>query len=131
MELRIGEKTENPLTRRMTVIAVAAYSGVTPSLADVKKEIARQLGKSIDLVVIKGIHARFGHSVADIKAYVYQDEKTRAEFEPQIGKKAKEKIDKKAKAQAEKKQEKEDKQQEKEEKKQAKEDKEESKPKDK
>ena len=71
MELEIQKKQETPLLSRMRVTALLQYEGATPSRMDLRKALADKLKVDKELVVIKHIFTKFGHSKAKIIAHVY------------------------------------------------------------
>ena len=88
MKLTIKDKKENKLLSRLEVAGDLSFEAATPSNEDVKKEVAKAVGKDEKLVIIKGIYTDYGISTAKVEAYVYNDEAKMKELE-EFRKKAK------------------------------------------
>jgi len=87
MELEIKEKKYMPLVER-TEVTAKLKSKATPSNIEVQEELAKQLNKEKELVVVKHIYSEFGINEADVTAYVYDSKESIKKFE-KVGKKAK------------------------------------------
>jgi len=82
MELKIEKQEEKKLVERLEIRAKATAFQATPSNAQVQEELAKQLGKPAELIVLKHIYQEFGSSEADILAYVYNTPESLKKFEP-------------------------------------------------
>jgi len=83
MNLKILEQKDEPLLSRKDITAEVIFdSSVTPSNAEVKKNIASQTKSDEKLVVVKKIDAAFGATKAVVRAYVYTSEKEMTVIEP-------------------------------------------------
>lgn len=71
MKLNILKTVDQKLLSRKTVTANVVFDKATPSNANIKKAIAAALKVAEDVVVVKGIYTAFGHTQADVFAYVY------------------------------------------------------------
>lgn len=74
MELKIINKKEDPLLSRIIVESEITFESATPSRAEIKTKLAKDLGKDEKLVVIKGIYNSYGLKKAKNIAYVYENE---------------------------------------------------------
>ena len=88
MELKVINKTEQPLLSRTELAADVSYEAVTPSRADIKKSLASQLNTTENLIVLKKVDASFGGKKAKILANVYKKEEDmkRIETKPALTK---------------------------------------------
>jgi ribosomal protein S24E len=71
MKFKITEKKENPLLERMEVAGAIEFEGKTPSNMDVIEQIAKEMGKSNDLVVMNNINITFSQQAGTFTANVY------------------------------------------------------------
>jgi ribosomal protein S24E len=81
MELKIENKEEKKLVERLEIRAKATGFQATPSNAQIKEELAKQLGKPAELIIIKSIYQKFGSLEASILAYVYNSPESLKKFE--------------------------------------------------
>ncbi|MFC1728237.1 30S ribosomal protein S24e [Nanoarchaeota archaeon] len=72
--MKILNKNEQPLLSRTEVDIEITYEGITPSRADIKKQIASQLNTDEKLVVVRKIDAQYGEKNAEVLAYSYKNE---------------------------------------------------------
>ena len=81
MKLEILKKDNNDLLERVEVSGSITFDKETPSNADVAGAVAKELGKDVNLVVVKQIYTTFGQQHATFMAFVYanQEAKGRAE----------------------------------------------------
>jgi len=77
MEIKIDEKRENGLLKRLEVRCHVLHQGMkTPSRDEVKKLLARELGKSEDLISLEYVKSSYGKSESLVYARIYEDEKS-------------------------------------------------------
>ena len=60
MELKVINKKEEPLLSRIKVEAEIAFEKATPSRAEIKSQVAKDVGKDEKLVVVKSIYTTYG-----------------------------------------------------------------------
>lgn len=83
MELKVTEKTENPLLERKKIKFDAEHSNApTPSRPEVSKELSSALGVPEELIVIEKLATPHGRQTASGIARVYESEDRLEEFEP-------------------------------------------------
>jgi len=83
MELKIDDKTDNKLLKRLEVaFTIVHKSEATPSRLDVRGKIAAKLSKDEKLVVIPKLVSRFGEGKSIGVAHVYKSEKDKVSIEP-------------------------------------------------
>lgn len=99
MELKIINKKEDPLLSRTIVESEIVFEKATPSRAEIKSNLSKNLGKDEKLIVVKGIHTLYGLKKAKNIAYIYENEEFLKRIEVETKKGAK----KKAPAEAEEK----------------------------
>ena len=75
MEIEILKKEKNELLGREGIEAKVAYSDATPSRKEMRKELAKKIGKKEDLVIVSQIKTYFGSGHAKIYARAYDNEK--------------------------------------------------------
>jgi len=74
MELKIINKKEEPLLSRTRVEAEIVFENATPSGAEIKAQLSKDVGKDEKLVVVKGIYTSYGLKTAKNVSYVYENE---------------------------------------------------------
>ncbi len=73
MEIEIDEKKENKPLKRLEVKCRVIHEGTkTPSREEVKKLLAKELGK--ELISIEYIKSTYGKNESSVYAKVYEDE---------------------------------------------------------
>jgi small subunit ribosomal protein S24e len=82
MQLKIINKTEEPLLSRTRLEGEAVFESVTPSNSEVRAAIAKSIGKDEKLIVVKGIYTQYGSKKAKIIAYAYQNSEIMLKIEP-------------------------------------------------
>ena len=106
MELKIINKKEDPLLSRTKVEIEITFDKATPSKAEIKSRLGKDLGKEEKLIVVKGIYMEYGLKKAKNLSYVYESEEALKRIE--VGKKEESKTEaqeKPAKEEAKKKEE--------------------------
>jgi len=93
MEITITQKTEEPLLLRTKVEGMVEFDAATPSIKDIRSNIAKSLGKKEELIDIQGVHNVYGDKKASIVCYAYENSEIIGKIK-KLGKKAKEKIEK-------------------------------------
>jgi len=104
MKLNIVQKKEEPLLSRINAEAEVTFDSATPSNKDIRRVLAKSLGKDEKLIDIKGIYNSYGLKQAKVLCYAYESEEALSKIKKE-GKKAKEKAEKGKKEQEGKKQE--------------------------
>ena len=84
MDIKIIEKKEIPLLSRTRVTMAVKVQGATPSLDEMRKHAAKQLGADEKLTVVRHIYPRFGKSEAKIIVHVYKNEKEMLSIEDKV-----------------------------------------------
>ena len=74
MEIEILNKEKNELLGREGIEAKVSYSEATPSRKEIRKELAKKVGKKENLVVVQEIKTYFGSGIAKIYANAYDRE---------------------------------------------------------
>ena len=87
MELKIINKKEDPLLSRTKVEIEITFDKATPSKAEIKSRLGKDLGKEEKLIVVKGIYMEYGLKKAKNLSYVYESEEALKRIE--VGKKGK------------------------------------------
>lgn len=73
-ELKITEDKKNALLGRREIKAIFTKVGATPSIADVKKELAKVAEAAEDKIVVDHIFQKYGTQNSEIIAKVYEKE---------------------------------------------------------
>ena len=81
MELKGLEQNENPLFKRKAITATV-FSEITPSKKEIKDQIAKKISSKPELIIVEGIHGRFGSKEFKITANVYASEEDLRSTEP-------------------------------------------------
>ena len=123
MELKIINKKEEPLLSRTRVEADILFEKTTPSRAEIKSKLSKDLGKDEKLIVVRSIYTQYGLKKARNLSYVYENEEDLKRIEVEKKEKQKKEVKEEEKPQEAKKEQKD-------EKKEAKGEQEEQKPKD-
>lgn len=84
MDLSTLEKKEAPLLSRTEITGEIAFSGKTPSFAELKQALSKSLKLEEPLIVIKSIYNEFGKQKARFTAYIYKDAASLKKIEPKI-----------------------------------------------
>ena len=71
MNLDLKQKKEAPLLSRTEVLFTASTDSKTPSRSEVRKAVAKNLGVTEELVMIRSISTKYGSRSAEVKAHVY------------------------------------------------------------
>jgi len=85
MELKIINKNADPLLARTKVETEIIFEKGTPTRAEIKSKLGKDLGKDEKLIVVKGIYTRYGLKKATNLSYVYENEDALKRIE--VGKK--------------------------------------------
>ncbi len=72
MELKIENKTEQPLLSRSVLKGRISFDATTPSRAEIKKKLSEAIKADESLVQITMIRTDFGQKGADVTAHVYK-----------------------------------------------------------
>ena len=81
MKVSIQEKNDNPLLNRLEVSGSLEFESTTPSNAQLAEALAKELKKSVELIVIKNIYTKFGHKNAVFSALIYNDQAAKDKIE--------------------------------------------------
>jgi ribosomal protein S24E len=77
MEIEIKEKKENKQVKRLEVTCNIVHSGGrTPSRDEVKKLIAKELGKNEELIAIEYVSSTYGKNESSVYAKIYDDKES-------------------------------------------------------
>ena len=87
MDIKITKQEHKKLLLRDECTALVSEK-ITPSNALLKEEIAKKLGKSADLIIIKRINQRYGKGESEVEFYFYHSEEAKKRFEKEKIKKA-------------------------------------------
>ena len=82
MELTIKNKKENPQLQRQEVTGELTFTGATPSNQQLKDELAKKLGVSVDVIVMRHIYGAFGTGKAQFEAVAYVSKEQLDKTEP-------------------------------------------------
>jgi len=82
MQIEIKTKKENPLLKRQELEGIIAFEGATPSLQNLKDELAKKLGVQTEVVAVRHIFGDFGGVKADFDAVVYPTKEQFDKIEP-------------------------------------------------
>ncbi len=82
MKIEVRNTHKNALLSREEITAEAFFEGKTPSRIDVHKEMAKKLGVSPDLIVVKGIKTHFGEEKAQVTIHKYESNDILDTIEP-------------------------------------------------
>lgn len=81
MSLKITKQKENPLFRRVEIVA-EIESDSTPSTAEMEKKISMEISSDPAGVKVRKIKGHFGSKQFSIIAMAYNSEKDKNEIEP-------------------------------------------------
>lgn len=108
MQVTIENKLNNPLLQRTEVEGSLSFEGAIPSNMELQQELAKQLSKDAQLIVVKKLESRFSGSVADFKAVAYANPEAKQKAErmtkhirKRMAEEAKKKAEEKARKEAE------------------------------
>tara|TARA_Y100000031_G_C8184019_1_gene367977 strand:- start:253 stop:669 length:417 start_codon:yes stop_codon:yes gene_type:complete len=87
MDLKIINKKEDPLLSRTKIESEIVCEKATPSRADVKSKLAKDLGKDEKLIVVKNIYTLYGLKKSKSLSYVYENEEALKSIEVEKKKK--------------------------------------------
>ncbi len=76
MAIQIKNNVENKLLGRKEIFAVMNNDGGTPKRAEVRKALAKQLKVDEKLVVVNKVTSYYGNTELNVKAKVYDNEKS-------------------------------------------------------
>lgn len=83
MEIKITEDKKQPLFGRRRVVAEVIFGeGKTPSRAEVKAELSKQLKADGKLLSVRKIETGYGVRRANVEVYVYPSEAELLRLEP-------------------------------------------------
>jgi ribosomal protein S24E len=94
MELKISNKTEEPLLSRTKLEGEIVFEKATPSAPEVSKSIAKAVGKDEKLIVVRNIYTSYGLKKAKILSYAYENKESMEKIEPRNTREAEKKADK-------------------------------------
>lgn len=101
MEITIKEEKENKLLQRKELTGELTFTGATPSIETLRKELGEKLKVSPETIAVQHIYNLFGVSKARFIAHVYPSKEQLEKIEPKP--KAKEAKEKGKKAEKEEK----------------------------
>jgi len=79
--MKIISQQDSPLLGRTDIVLELEHTGPTPSEAEVRKLLSKNLKHNEKLIVLKHIYPKFGEHKVDIIAYAYNDEKSMKNLE--------------------------------------------------
>ncbi|MCX8194220.1 MAG: hypothetical protein N3G19_02545 [Candidatus Pacearchaeota archaeon] len=82
MKLKIKAREDKPAVDRYELLVKIEDVVATPSNDYIKKEIAKEMNKSEDVVVVKRISQKFGKREAEALVFVYNSLDSLKKFEP-------------------------------------------------
>jgi len=82
MEIKISNKTEQPLLSRTVLTGIISFDAATPSRFDVRKKLSEALKSDESLIAITKIATDFGSRSADVTVHVYKSKEDLSKFEP-------------------------------------------------
>ena len=83
LEMKISDKTEQPLLSRTELTGVISFDSATPSRTEVTKKIAESLKADLALVTVSSIDTDFGQKSAKVTAHLY---KTKEDLDKYVSK---------------------------------------------
>ena len=89
MKVEIDSKHHNKLLNRTEVKGRLTFDQATPTNAQLKEALAKEMKKEADLVIIKSIYTEYGKRSAEFFALVYDslEAKTKIEKQKKVSKK--------------------------------------------
>jgi small subunit ribosomal protein S24e len=81
MDITITQKNANPLLHRIDVKGTITFKGTTPSNAQVTSRVAKEVGKTEELVVMKSIYTLFSKQEAKFEAVAYESNEAKVKVE--------------------------------------------------
>lgn len=82
MEMKISQKTEQPLLSRTELHGVISFESATPSRLEVRKKLSEAMKADESLIMVTDIATSFGEKSAKVTAHVYKTKEDAAKFEP-------------------------------------------------
>ena len=73
MDIKINQKTEEPLLSRTRFQATVTFTGATPSAKDLGEALCKQTKNDAKLVQVRTINTKFGKTIASMDAYIYEN----------------------------------------------------------
>lgn len=81
MEIKINEKTEQPLLSRTKVKGIAAFEAATASRQELRKKLADSLKTAESSIAVASIKPAFGERKAVFEAHIYKSAQDLEKFE--------------------------------------------------
>ncbi|MBI4146376.1 hypothetical protein HY489_03495 [Candidatus Woesearchaeota archaeon] len=82
MDLGTTKEKENKLLKRKEVTGSLAFTGATPSNAQLQEALAKKYNSAADAIEVKHIYGKFGETTANFEAYVYESKEQHDKIEP-------------------------------------------------
>lgn len=95
MELKEISRKEEPLLARIKAEYEISFDKGTPEANEVRKSLAKKMGREEGLIDIRGVYNIYGLKKAKVVCYAYNDPETGKKLKAE-GRKAREKAQKKA-----------------------------------
>ncbi len=84
LEIKISQKTEQPLLSRTELLGAISFEAVTPSRLEVRKKLSEAIKADESLIMVTEIRTSFGEKSAKIRAHVYKTKEEASKFESKI-----------------------------------------------
>ncbi len=81
MDLKVKSQKDNAFLERKELVLEAKGEKVTPSYAQLKAEVAKNLKASEDQVVLKKVNQQFGKQDVLVEAYLYNSAEAAKKYE--------------------------------------------------
>ncbi len=81
MEIKISQKTEQPLLSRTELLGTISFEAVTPSRLEVRKKLSEAIKADESLIMVTCIKTSFGEKSAGVTAHIYRTKEDAAKYE--------------------------------------------------
>ncbi len=81
LEIKISQKTEQPLLSRTVLLGTISFEAATPSRLEIRKKLSEAVKAEESLVMVTCIDTSFGEKSAKVTAHVYKTKEDAAKFE--------------------------------------------------
>lgn len=81
MSIEVKKQNKLPLLNRERVTGYVHYEGVTPSRADIKKELAKKISAKEENIVVRHVYGKYGTQRSKLIAHIYTDEASMKKYE--------------------------------------------------
>ena len=80
LEIKISNKTEQPLLSRTQLDGILSFDSATPSRTEVTKKIAEAMKTDLAVVTVSSIDTDFGQKSAKVTAHIYKTKEDLAKY---------------------------------------------------